>query len=100
MPLRVAVITGAANGLGKAMALGLLGRSFAVVAVDRDGGGLEALRSPLPEAHVPNLATVAADLTQFDAAQLSLSHRAVRTCRHPDQQRRHRPGPSETRLPH
>src|SRR5262249_59003468 len=68
---RVAVITGAANGLGKAMALGLLGRSFAVVAVDRDHDGLEALRSPLPEAHVPNLATVTADLTHFDAAHLS-----------------------------
>jgi NAD(P)-dependent dehydrogenase (short-subunit alcohol dehydrogenase family) len=68
---RVAVITGAANGLGKAMALGLLGRGFAVVAVDRDRGGLEALCSPLPEAHLPNLATVAADLTSFDAAQLS-----------------------------
>src|SRR5262245_3300607 len=68
---RVAVVTGAANGLGKAMALGLLGRGFAVVAVDRDRGGLEALGSPLPAGRVPNLATVAADLTHFDAAQLS-----------------------------
>ena len=68
---RVAVITGAANGIGKAMALGLLGRGFAVVAVDRDRSGLEALRSPLREAHGTSLATVPADLTHFDAAALS-----------------------------
>src|SRR5262245_19273203 len=68
---RVAAITGAASGLGKAMALGLLGRGFAVVAVDRDRDGLEALRSRLLEAYGTRLATVMADLTHFDATQLS-----------------------------
>lgn len=40
---KVAIVTGAASGLGRAMALGLADAGIQVVAVDRDAQGLQAL---------------------------------------------------------
>jgi NAD(P)-dependent dehydrogenase (short-subunit alcohol dehydrogenase family) len=41
---KAAIVTGAASGLGRAMALGLVGSGFNVVAVDRDAAGLATLK--------------------------------------------------------
>src|SRR6202035_3892581 len=41
---RTVLITGAAQGLGRAMSVGLLEQGFNVAAVDRDANGLAALR--------------------------------------------------------
>ncbi|MBS1583587.1 MAG: SDR family NAD(P)-dependent oxidoreductase [Bacteroidetes bacterium] len=46
-PHRVAVITGAANGLGRALALTLAGRGHTLALVDTDAAGLERLREAL-----------------------------------------------------
>lgn len=45
---KVAVITGAAGAIGSATARLMLLRGAAVVAVDRDGASLEALRETFP----------------------------------------------------
>ena len=47
---KVAIVTGAASGLGRAMALGLAGSGMHVVAVDRDGPALGSSRPPAAEA--------------------------------------------------
>jgi NAD(P)-dependent dehydrogenase (short-subunit alcohol dehydrogenase family) len=44
---RTVLITGAAQGLGRAMSVGLLERGFSVAAVDRDSNGLSALREQI-----------------------------------------------------
>jgi NAD(P)-dependent dehydrogenase (short-subunit alcohol dehydrogenase family) len=67
---RVALVTGAANGIGKAMALGLLGQGYAVVGIDRDRAGLDALRSAAGE-HRDKLGALVADFTNFDAGALA-----------------------------
>jgi NAD(P)-dependent dehydrogenase (short-subunit alcohol dehydrogenase family) len=41
---KVAIVTGAASGIGRAMALGLLKAGIDVAGVDRDAAGLEALK--------------------------------------------------------
>src|SRR5262245_65413193 len=48
MPIghKVAIVTGAASGLGRAMALGLAGSGMHVVAVDRDAAALGKLQAP------------------------------------------------------
>ena len=40
---KTAIVTGAASGLGRAMAMGLIGAGFHVAAVDRSAAGLESL---------------------------------------------------------
>lgn len=47
MAERVAIVTGAASGIGRAMAGGLLSAGYRVVAVDRDADGLAALPASL-----------------------------------------------------
>lgn len=65
---RVALVTGAAGGIGRAMVRGLLGRGLAVAAVDRTGAGLVALQKEAEEHQQgANLLTIEADLAQ-DAA--------------------------------
>ena len=44
---KAAIVTGAASGLGRAMALGLVGSGMDVVAVDRNATGLAALALPM-----------------------------------------------------
>jgi NAD(P)-dependent dehydrogenase (short-subunit alcohol dehydrogenase family) len=53
---QTAVVTGAASGMGRAMALGLSNAGFDVVAVDRDAAGLGTLPAPIKP--------VSADLSQ------------------------------------
>jgi len=66
---RTVLITGAAQGLGRAMGIGLLERGFSVAAVDRDANGLSALREQVGSG--PKLEGFVADLTDFDAAKLA-----------------------------
>jgi NAD(P)-dependent dehydrogenase (short-subunit alcohol dehydrogenase family) len=66
---RTALITGAAQGLGRAMSLGLLEQGFSVAAVDRDVNGLAALREQI--AAGPKFEGFVADLTDFDAPKLA-----------------------------
>jgi NAD(P)-dependent dehydrogenase (short-subunit alcohol dehydrogenase family) len=44
---KTAIVTGAASGMGRAMALGLSEAGFDVVAVDRDAAGLSTLPQPI-----------------------------------------------------
>ena len=56
---KTAIVTGAASGMGRVMAIGLSEAGFNVIAVDRDGGGLGTLPAPI--------APVSADLAQPDS---------------------------------
>jgi NAD(P)-dependent dehydrogenase (short-subunit alcohol dehydrogenase family) len=60
---KVAIVTGAASGLGRAMALGLAGSGMHVVAVDRDAAALGKLQAPGGDGSILPLA---ADLAQPD----------------------------------
>jgi len=65
---RVAVITGAAGGIGRAMVRGLLAAGLKVAGADRDRGPLEALAASAREqGKAAELLTIEADLTD-DAA--------------------------------
>ena len=68
---RVALITGAGKGIGKAMALGLLAQGMRIAAVDRDEQSLLALKHLARQsAHAEHLELFTEDLTQFDAVSL------------------------------
>ena len=68
---RVALITGAGKGIGKAMALGLLAQGMRIAAVDRDEQSLLALKHLAKQsAHAEHLELFTEDLTQFDAVSL------------------------------
>jgi NAD(P)-dependent dehydrogenase (short-subunit alcohol dehydrogenase family) len=56
---KTAIVTGAASGMGRAMAIGLSEAGFNVIAVDRNADGLATLPAPI--------APVAADLAQPDS---------------------------------
>ncbi len=71
---KVAVITGAAGAIGSATARLMLLRGAAVVAVDRDGASLEALRETFPRGS--KFLTVTADVTNENSVQ-SYVRRAV-----------------------
>jgi NAD(P)-dependent dehydrogenase (short-subunit alcohol dehydrogenase family) len=60
---KVAIVTGAASGLGRAMALGLAGSGMHVVAVDRDAQALGQLKAPSGGGSIVPLV---ADLAQPD----------------------------------
>jgi len=61
---RVAVITGAAGGIGRAMVRGLLAAGLKVSGADRDRGPLEALAASAREqGKAAELLTIEADLT-------------------------------------
>jgi NAD(P)-dependent dehydrogenase (short-subunit alcohol dehydrogenase family) len=64
---KAAIVTGAASGLGRAMALGLVESGMDVVAVDRNATGLAAL-APATAGTPGSVLAVPADLTQPDAA--------------------------------
>ena len=65
---RVVALTGAAGGLGRAMAAGLVGAGYAVVLIDRDGAVLEQLASELRARHrQARVASLAGDLADVDA---------------------------------
>jgi NAD(P)-dependent dehydrogenase (short-subunit alcohol dehydrogenase family) len=66
---RVAIVTGAAGGIGRAMERGLLTEGIQVAGVDRDREPLEALAASAREqAKAAELLTIQADLTSDSAA--------------------------------
>jgi NAD(P)-dependent dehydrogenase (short-subunit alcohol dehydrogenase family) len=65
---RVALVTGAAGGIGRALVGGLLGQGLAVAAVDRTAEGLaELTRAAEERQQGKNLLTIEADLAQDEA---------------------------------
>jgi NAD(P)-dependent dehydrogenase (short-subunit alcohol dehydrogenase family) len=69
MTPRVAIVTGAAGGIGKAMVRGLLAAGIRVVAVDRDREPLETLAATSREqGKSTDLLTVQTDLTEDSSA--------------------------------
>jgi NAD(P)-dependent dehydrogenase (short-subunit alcohol dehydrogenase family) len=66
---RVAIVTGAAGGIGRALVKGLLGAGIRVAAADRTADGLTALASMARErGHDAALLTIATDLSRDAAA--------------------------------
>jgi NAD(P)-dependent dehydrogenase (short-subunit alcohol dehydrogenase family) len=65
---RVALVTGAAGGIGRALVGGLLGQGLKVAAVDRTAAGLaELTRAAEERQQGANLLTIEADLAQDEA---------------------------------
>ena len=65
---RVALVTGAAGGIGRALVGGLLGQGLKVAAVDRTAEGLaELARAAQERQQAANLMTIAADLAEDSA---------------------------------
>ena len=65
---RVAIVTGAAGGIGRELVLGLLGKGLKVAAVDRTAQGLAELAQAAQERqHGANLMTIEADLARDEA---------------------------------
>ena len=74
---RVAIVTGAAGGIGRAMVQGLLSAGIRVAGVDRDREPLEALTASAREqGKAAELLTIATDLTDDSAADAI--HKATR----------------------
>ncbi len=66
---RVAIVTGAAGGIGTAMTRGLLGAGIRVAGVDRDGEPLESLAAMAREqGKAAELLTIQSDLSSDSAA--------------------------------
>jgi NAD(P)-dependent dehydrogenase (short-subunit alcohol dehydrogenase family) len=66
---RVAIVTGAAGGIGRDLVLGLLGQGAKVAAVDRTAEGLAALEKAARDRQLgANLMTIEADLARDEAA--------------------------------
>jgi NAD(P)-dependent dehydrogenase (short-subunit alcohol dehydrogenase family) len=77
---KTVLITGAARGLGLALALRLLALGAQVVGVARNGAGLDALRRQLADAGLqPRFRLVAADLAQPGALAAALADNAIQT---------------------
>ena len=67
---RVAIVTGAAGGIGRAMTQALLAAGIQVAGVDRDRGPLEALAASARErGKAADLLTIQTDLTNDSAAE-------------------------------
>ena len=67
----VALITGAGNGIGKSMALGLLTKGMRIAAVDRNAQSLLALKQLANQSeYAGRLEVFTEDLIQFDAVSL------------------------------
>ncbi|HXP05977.1 MAG TPA: SDR family oxidoreductase [Stellaceae bacterium] len=67
---RVAIVTGAAGGIGRALVGGLLGAGLKVAAVDRTAEGLaELARAAQERQQGANLMTIEADLAQDEAIE-------------------------------
>lgn len=74
---QVAYITGAAGGIGRAVAEAVLARGGNVVLTDIDGGRLEALRQDLSVAHSPDrVRAIEADVTSEPAILSSFAYAA------------------------
>jgi NADP-dependent 3-hydroxy acid dehydrogenase YdfG len=69
---RVAIVTGAAGGIGRTMTRGLLAGGIRVAGVDRDREPLEALAvSGREQGKADNLLTIQTDLTNDSATRRS-----------------------------
>ena len=67
-PQRVAIVTGAAGGIGRELVLGLLGKGLKLAAVDRAAQGLAELAQAAQERqHGSNLMTIEADLARDES---------------------------------
>ena len=76
---KTAIVTGAARGMGRAMAAGLLRAGYAVAAVDNHAPSLEELMSAMrAEGRDQSLLTIEIDLTRPDAAAEILSRSVAR----------------------
>src|SRR6266404_8596171 len=65
---RVAIVTGAAGGIGRELVMGLLGEGLRVAAVDRTAQGLAELAQAAQERqHGANLMTIEADLARDES---------------------------------
>ena len=74
---RVAIVTGAAGGIGRALVQGLLGAGFRVAAVDRTADGLATLAASARAAgKEAALLTIEADLSR-DAAAAEIAGTAL-----------------------
>src|SRR5579863_9856944 len=65
---KVAIVTGAAHGIGRAMALGLLGAGYRVMANDVDEASLAALVADAGASAHHALKTIVADVGRDDSA--------------------------------
>ena len=59
----IVLVTGAARGIGRALTNGFLREGAAVIAVDRDPGGVEPFDEPDPR----RILTIAADITDSNS---------------------------------
>jgi NADP-dependent 3-hydroxy acid dehydrogenase YdfG len=97
---KVAILTGAAGGIGRAMTRALLAAGVRVAGVDRDRDPLEALAASAREqGKGGDLLTVQMDLASDSAAEEITKSTRDRFWphRHPHQQCRHRPGSRPSR---
>ena len=86
---RVAIVTGAAGGIGRAMTRGLLAAGIRVAGVDRDREPLEALAASVREQDkADNLLTIQTDLTSEEITKATRNRFGRINIL---QQRRHRP---------
>ena len=75
---RVAIVTGAAGGIGRELVLSLLGKEIKVAAVDRTAQGLAELAQTAQEQQQgANLSTIEADLARASRSMRSSPRRAV-----------------------
>ena len=70
---KVALVTGGANGIGRATALGFAGRGAKVVIVDRDAAGGEATAGIVRQQGGKYALFVQADVTKTDDVQAYVS---------------------------
>ena len=76
---RVAIVTGAAGGIGRALVDGLLGQRLKVVAVDRTAEGLaELAAAAAAKQQAANLMTITADLAQDESVDQIVSQARAR----------------------
>jgi 2-hydroxycyclohexanecarboxyl-CoA dehydrogenase len=73
MTARVAVVTGAASGIGRAVARHLLGDGFAVALLDRDGDGARAAAGELAPADGPRALGVGVDVADRPAVRAAIA---------------------------
>jgi NAD(P)-dependent dehydrogenase (short-subunit alcohol dehydrogenase family) len=66
---KVAIVTGAAHGIGRAMTLGLLGAGHRVMANDVDDDSLAALTADAGDSAKARLETIAADVGRDESAE-------------------------------
>ena len=67
-PLKVAIVTGAAQGIGRAIAWRLARDGFAIAIVDMNGNGLAEVKGEIEALGAPALA-LTADLTKIEDIQ-------------------------------